>query len=427
MITNSSSPTAPRSPAGSSAPAASSASRPSRSTPTPTPTCPTSREADHAVRLPGNAPGRHLPARRPRPRRRPPQRRRRDPPRLRLPERERRLRPRGDRRRAHLGRAGARVDRADGLQDRGQEADGGGRRAGAHQPHRRDRDRGRPAAAGQGLRRRRWSRHADRAHPRRPARRDRRRPRPRRRRRSATAPSSSSPTSSAAATSRCRSSATRRRPRARRARLLDPAPAPEGRRGGPGAAAPRATTRAALHEAARAAAAAIDYLGAGTVEFLYDADARPLLLPGDEHPPPGRAPGHRGCLRRRPGRLQLAAGRGSRAGSILARGPSPGGHAIEVRLYAEDPAADYQPQSGLLTTFEVPTPTASGRLGFVSGSEVSTHYDAMLAKVIAWAPTREQAARKLADALARPGSTAWSPTATCWSASCATRRSCPAR
>ena len=87
------------------------------------------------------------------------------------------------------------------------------------------------------------------------------------------------------------------------------------------------------------------------------------------------------------------------------------GHAIEVRLYAEDPAHDWQPQSGVLTRFEVPGVSGEFDLlnrpglrvdsGFESGSEVSTHYDAMLAKVIAWAPSRQEAARKLADALAK--------------------------
>jgi len=87
------------------------------------------------------------------------------------------------------------------------------------------------------------------------------------------------------------------------------------------------------------------------------------------------------------------------------------GHAIEVRLYAEDPGADYQPQSGTLTAFAVPGVTAEFDLlnrpgvrldsGFVPGNEVSTHYDAMLAKVVAWAPDREQAARRLADTLAK--------------------------
>jgi len=87
------------------------------------------------------------------------------------------------------------------------------------------------------------------------------------------------------------------------------------------------------------------------------------------------------------------------------------GHAIEVRLYAEDPATDYQPQSGTLTAFDVPGVNAEFDLlnrpgvrldsGFVPGNEVSTHYDAMLAKVVAWAPDREQAARRLADTLAK--------------------------
>ena len=91
------------------------------------------------------------------------------------------------------------------------------------------------------------------------------------------------------------------------------------------------------------------------------------------------------------------------------------GHAIEVRLYAEDPAADWQPQSGVLTLVDVPGVSGEFDLlnrpgirldsGFETGSEVSTHYDAMLAKVIAWAPTREQAARMLAHALV-PGEAA---------------------
>jgi propionyl-CoA carboxylase alpha chain len=80
----------------------------------------------------------------------------------------------------------------------------------------------------------------------------------------------------------------------------------------------------------------------------------------------------------------------------------PTSHAIEVRLYAEDPAADYQPQSGTLTTFEIPLEEGIRvDAGYESGSEVSTFYDAMLAKVIAHAPTRAEAARKLAGVLSR--------------------------
>jgi propionyl-CoA carboxylase alpha chain len=90
--------------------------------------------------------------------------------------------------------------------------------------------------------------------------------------------------------------------------------------------------------------------------------------------------------------------------------PAPRGHAVEVRLYAEDPSQDWQPQAGGLGAFEVPsdlqfvTPTAYGvRLdsGFQTGDEVSTYYDAMLAKVIAWGPDRRAALRRLGGALGR--------------------------
>ncbi len=157
-------------------------------------------------------------------------------------------------------------------------------------------------------------------------------------------------------------------------------------------------TRAALHEAGRAAAAAIDYRGAGTVELLYDADKDTFFFLEMntrlqvEHPVTEAVHGVDLVALQ----LAVAEGRG------LPEATVPAGHAIEVRLYAEDPAAGYQPQSGELTTFELPT--ADGirvDTGFVSGSVVSTHYDAMLAKVVAWAPTREQAARKLAGALSK--------------------------
>ncbi|MFA6577199.1 MAG: biotin carboxylase N-terminal domain-containing protein, partial [Nocardioides sp.] len=162
-------------------------------------------------------------------------------------------------------------------------------------------------------------------------------------------------------------------------------------------------TRLALHEAAHAAAAAIDYRGAGTVEFLYDAEQdRFFFLEMNtrlqvEHPVTELVHGVDLVA------LQIAVAEGRPVDPVRA----PHGHAVEVRLYAEDPAADYQPQSGGLTTFEVlPEGAQSGDgirvdAGFESGSEVSTHYDAMLAKVICWAPTRDEALRKLAATLRR--------------------------
>ena len=76
------------------------------------------------------------------------------------------------------------------------------------------------------------------------------------------------------------------------------------------------------------------------------------------------------------------------------------GHAIEVRLYAEDPAAGYLPATGTLETF-APDPAVRWDLGIVAGEEVTPHYDPMVAKAIAHAPTRPEAAAELAAALGR--------------------------
>ncbi len=176
----------------------------------------------------------------------------------------------------------------------------------------------------------------------------------------------------------------------------------------------------AMHEAARKAAEAIAYVGAGTVEFLYDAEReRFFFLEMNtrlqvEHPVTEAVFGIDLVA------AQIAVAEGATVESCVPRragarpqalDPQPEGHAIEARLYAEDPAHDWQPQSGTMTTFAFPgvdaeftSPGSYGvRLdsGFESGSEVSTHYDAMLAKVVAWAPTRAEAARMLASTLSR--------------------------
>ncbi len=158
-------------------------------------------------------------------------------------------------------------------------------------------------------------------------------------------------------------------------------------------------TRSALHEAARKAAEAIDYRGAGTVEFLLDPDTeRFFFLEMNtrlqvEHPVTEAVHGIDLV------ELQIAA---AEHDWTMGWSDPPRGHAIEVRLYAEDPAADYQPQSGVLTTFEIPDePGIRVDTGFASGSTVSTHYDAMLAKVIAHGPDRRTAARRLAGVLRR--------------------------
>ena len=160
-------------------------------------------------------------------------------------------------------------------------------------------------------------------------------------------------------------------------------------------------TRAALHAAAQRIAVEICYRGAGTVEFLYDpATERFWFLEMNtrlqvEHPVTELVHGVDLV------ELQIGVAEQEKLPVLVGDRPA-AGHAIEVRLYAEDPAADYQPQSGLLTTFEIPAEDGIRvDAGYESGSRVSTHYDAMLAKVVAHAPTREQAARQLAGVLRR--------------------------
>jgi propionyl-CoA carboxylase alpha chain len=162
-----------------------------------------------------------------------------------------------------------------------------------------------------------------------------------------------------------------------------------------------------LFAAARNAAKAIGYVGAGTVEFLADETGRFYFLEMNtrlqvEHPVTECVSG-----------LDLVGLQlGVAEGRPLPAGPPPSqGHAIEVRLYAEDPAADWRPHSGTLHRFEVPGVAASFTVplgpgirldsGVDDGSVVSPHYDPMLAKVISVAPTRDVAARALAAALTR--------------------------
>ncbi|OKJ96301.1 acetyl/propionyl/methylcrotonyl-CoA carboxylase subunit alpha [Amycolatopsis sp. CB00013] len=162
--------------------------------------------------------------------------------------------------------------------------------------------------------------------------------------------------------------------------------------------------REALFDAARKAAQAIDYVGAGTVEFLAGPDGRFYFLEMNtrlqvEHPVTEATTGLDLVS------LQLRIAEGEH---LPIDEPETRGHAIEVRLYAEDPAAGWQPQSGTLHRFELPAaqrefevgPGVRLDSGFVSGQTVGVHYDPMLAKVIAYAPDRRSAARALAGALA---------------------------
>ncbi|AWT56323.1 biotin carboxylase N-terminal domain-containing protein [Mycolicibacterium smegmatis] len=154
--------------------------------------------------------------------------------------------------------------------------------------------------------------------------------------------------------------------------------------------------RAKLFDAARLAARAIGYTGAGTVEFMADDNGDFFFLEMNtrlqvEHPVTEATTGLDLV------ELQLLVADGGR---LDPEPPPTRGAAIEARIYAEDPAKDWQPQAGTLHRFDFPENVRTDT-GFVDGSVVSVFYDSMLAKVIAHAPTRRRAAAVLADALAR--------------------------
>jgi acetyl/propionyl-CoA carboxylase alpha subunit len=155
------------------------------------------------------------------------------------------------------------------------------------------------------------------------------------------------------------------------------------------------TTRIAMSEAAIGAARAVDYVGAGTVEFLYQDGNFHFLEMNTrlqvEHPVTEMVTGWDLV------RLQIEVAAGE---SLPEQSPTMTGHAIEARLYAEDPLNDFLPVTGKFHRFAIPV-TDGLRVdsGIEDGSRVSVHYDPMIAKVIAHAPTREEAAAILATAL----------------------------
>lgn len=179
---------------------------------------------------------------------------------------------------------------------------------------------------------------------------------------------------------------------------------------------------ATLTDAAVAAARAVEYRGAGTVEFLLSPAGRAYFLEMNtrlqvEHPVTEEVFGVDLVA------LQLSLAEGA---ELPPAAPAPRGHAIEARLYAEDPAKDWTPQPGRVHDLTVRDTAPSGAgatgpdggpgrtgagvggqprvrvdTGYGPGDSVGVHYDSMLAKVVAWAPTRAEAVRRLADALRR--------------------------
>jgi 3-methylcrotonyl-CoA carboxylase alpha subunit len=156
--------------------------------------------------------------------------------------------------------------------------------------------------------------------------------------------------------------------------------------------------RAAVCAAARKAAGAVNYVGAGTIEFVSDGKDVFFIEMNTrlqvEHPVTELITGINLV------EWQLRVAFGERL-PLAQEDIGFSGHAIEARVYAENPAKNFMPSVGRIKTWHTPANVDGLRIdaGYRSGDTVSPYYDAMLAKVIAWAPTREGAIDKLNQGL----------------------------
>jgi len=155
-----------------------------------------------------------------------------------------------------------------------------------------------------------------------------------------------------------------------------------------------------LGTAAVKAAKAVNYLGAGTVEFIFDPkDSKFYFMEMNtrlqvEHPVTEMISGTDLVE----WQLRVAAGQEL---PLKQSDLKLNGHSFEARIYAEDPENNFMPGAGPLTRLETPVPSSDVRIetGVRSGDEVSVHYDPMIAKLVVWGHNRETALRKLRQSL----------------------------
>lgn len=154
-----------------------------------------------------------------------------------------------------------------------------------------------------------------------------------------------------------------------------------------------------LAEAGRSAARAVGYVGAGTVEFLLDRDGGLHFMEMNtrlqvEHPVTEMITG----LDLVEWQLRVAAGEPL---PLAQEQIAMRGHAVETRIYAEDPAHDFLPSIGKIVHLRAPAASQHVRIdtGVEQGDAITPYYDPMIAKLIVWDETRELAVRRIAEAL----------------------------
>src|SRR5207249_6809044 len=157
--------------------------------------------------------------------------------------------------------------------------------------------------------------------------------------------------------------------------------------------------RDAITSAAKAVAKSVGYTNAGTIEFLLDEDGRFYFLEMNarlqvEHPITEAVTGLDLV------RWQIRIARGERLDIDPARALTPYGHAIECRIYAEDPDNNFLPSPGRIQQLSLPAgPGIRDDSGAAAGLDVPIFYDPMISKLIAWAEDRPRAVARMRRAL----------------------------
>jgi len=157
--------------------------------------------------------------------------------------------------------------------------------------------------------------------------------------------------------------------------------------------------RSALASCAASVARGVGYTSAGTIEFLLDEEGEFYFLEMNtrlqvEHPVTEMVTGIDLV------QWQIRVARGERLEIDAARALTPRGHAIECRVYAEDPDAGFMPSPGLITALETPSgPGIRDDSGVAAGFAVPVYYDSLMSKLVAWGEDRPQALARLARGL----------------------------